>query len=181
MVWSYQSFKNHEGQKLLFSGGHGAMGYGLPAAIGAYYATGKPTACICGDGALQMNIQELEWVKRENLPIKIMVMNNEALGMIRHLQRDYFDCLFAGTTDGCGFASCDFAGVAKAYGIPALRMHCDAVKEEAPEFLEGEGPKLLEVMLEHGTFAYPKTCLGEPIHNQQPYAPKEVYDRLMEL
>ena len=90
-------------------------------------------------------------------------MNNEALGMIRHLQRDYFDCLFAGTTDGCGFASCDFAGVAKAYGIPALRMHCDAVKEEAPEFLEGEGPKLLEVMLEHGTFAYPKTCLGEPI------------------
>ena len=97
MVWSYQSFKNHEGQKLLFSGGHGAMGYGLPAAIGAYYATGKPTACICGDGALQMNIQELEWVKRENLPVKIMVMNNEALGMIRHLQRDYFDCLFAGT------------------------------------------------------------------------------------
>ena len=66
-------------------------------------------------------------------------MNNEALGMIRHLQRDYFDCLFAGTTDGCGFASCDFAGVAKAYGIPALRMHCDAVKEEAPEFLEGDG------------------------------------------
>ena len=44
-----------------------------------------------------MNIQELEWVKRENLPVKIMVMNNEALGMIRHLQRDYFDCLFAGT------------------------------------------------------------------------------------
>ena len=76
MVWSYQSFKNHEGQKLLFSGGHGAMGYGLPAAIGAYYATGKPTACICGDGALQMNIQELEWVKRENLPVKIMDKKN---------------------------------------------------------------------------------------------------------
>ena len=181
MVWSYQSFRNHEGQKLLFSGGHGAMGYGLPAAIGAYYATGKPTACICGDGAFQMNIQELEWVKRENIPVKMMVMNNEALGMIRHLQRDYFDCLFAGTTDGCGFASCDFTEVAKAYGIPALRMHCDAVREEAPEFMEGKGPKLLEVMLEHGTFAYPKTCLGEPIHNQQPYAPKEVYDRLMEL
>ena len=168
MVWSYQSFKNREGQKLLFSGGHGAMGYALPAAIGAYYATGKPTACICGDGAFQMNIQELEWVKRENLPVKIMVMNNEALGMIRHLQRDYFDCLFAGTTDGCGFASCDFSKVAAAYGIPSCRMHCEDVKEEAPQFMEGQGPKLLEVMLEHGTFAYPKTCLGEPIHNQQP-------------
>ena len=181
MVWSYQSFKNREGQKLLFSGGHGAMGYALPAAIGAYYATGKPTACICGDGAFQMNIQELEWVKRENLPVKIMVMNNEALGMIRHLQRDYFDCLFAGTTDGCGFASCDFSKVAAAYGIPSCRMHCEDVKEEAPQFMEGQGPKLLEVMLEHGTFAYPKTCLGEPIHNQQPYIPKDVYDRLMDL
>ena len=181
MVWSYQSFKNREGQKLLFSGGHGAMGYALPAAIGAYYATGKPTACICGDGAFQMNIQELEWVKRENLPVKLMVMNNEALGMIRHLQRDYFDCLFAGTTDGCGFASCDFSKVAAAYGIPSCRMHCEDVKEEAPQFMEGQGPKLLEVMLEHGTFAYPKTCLGEPIHNQQPYAPKSVYDHLMAL
>ena len=181
MVWSYQSFKNREGQKLLFSGGHGAMGYALPAAIGAYYATGKPTACICGDGAFQMNIQELEWVKRENLPVKIMVMNNEALGMIRHLQRDYFDCLFAGTTDGCGFASCDFSKVAAAYGILSCRMHCEDVKEEAPQFMEGQGPKLLEVMLEHGTFAYPKTCLGEPIHNQQPYAPKSVYDHLMAL
>ena len=181
MVWSYQSFKNREGQKLLFSGGHGAMGYALPAAIGAYYATGKPTACICGDGAFQMNIQELEWVKRENLPVKIMVMNNEALGMIRHLQRDYFDCLFAGTTDGCGFASCDFSKVAAAYGIPSCRMHCEDVKEEAPQFMEGPGPKLLDVMLEHGTFAYPKTCLGEPIHNQQPYAPKSVYDHLMAL
>ena len=141
MVWSYQSFKNREGQKLLFSGGHGAMGYALPAAIGAYYATGKPTACICGDGAFQMNIQELEWVKRENLPVKIMVMNNEALGMIRHLQRDYFDCLFAGTTDGCGFASCDFSKVAAAYGIPSCRMHCEDVKEEAPQFMEGPGTK----------------------------------------
>ncbi len=181
MVWSYQSFKNREGQKLLFSGGHGAMGYGLPAAIGAYYATGRPVVCICGDGAFQMNIQELEWVKRENLPIKMLIMNNEALGMIRHLQRDYFDCLFAGTTDGCGFASCNFSKVADAYGIPSKRMWCDEVKETAPEFLEKEGPGLLEIMLEHGTYAYPKTCLGEPIHNQQPYAPKEVYEKLMSL
>ncbi len=181
MVWSYQSFKNHKGQSLLFSGGHGAMGYALPAAIGAHYATGKPVACICGDGAFQMNIQELQWVKRENIPVKMIVMNNGALGMIRHLQRDYFDCLFAGTTDGCGFSSCDFKKVAEGYGIQGERVWCDEVAEKAPEFLAGEGPKLLEVTMEHGTFAYPKTCLGEPIHNQQPYAPKEVYERLLAL
>ena len=182
MVWSYQSFHNQKDQKLLFSGGHGAMGYALPAAIGAYYATGKPTACICGDGAFQMNIQELEWVKRENLPITMIVLNNHALGMIRHLQRDYFDEVYADTSEGSGFSSCNFAEVAKAYGINSVCMEADEVKEKAAGFLQGtEAPKLLEIRMEPGTFAYPKTCLGEPIHNQQPYIPKDVYDRLMSL
>lgn len=181
MVWCYQSFKNGPGQNMLFSGGHGAMGYALPAAIGAHYATGKPVACICGDGAFQMNIQELQWVKRENIPIKMIIMNNGALGMIRHLQKDYFDCLFAGTTDGCGFSSCDFHRVAEAYGIPSQRILCEEVEDKAPEFLASDGQMLLEIMMEHGTFAYPKTCLGEPIHNQQPYAPKEVYKQLLAL
>ena len=182
MVWSYQSFHNQKDQKLLFSGGHGAMGYALPAAIGAYYATGKPVACICGDGAFQMNIQELEWVKRENLPITMIVMNNHALGMIRHLQRDYFEQVYADTSEGSGFSSCDFAEVAKAYGISSTCMEADEVKEKAAAFLqETEAPKLLEIRMEPGTFAYPKTCLGEPIHNQQPYIPKDVYERLMNL
>lgn len=181
MVWSYQSFHNQQGQKTLFSGGHGAMGYALPAAIGAYYATGKPVACICGDGAFQMNIQELQWVKRENIPVKMIVMNNEALGMIRHLQRDYFDCVYADTSDGSGFSSCDFTDVAQAYGISAKRIQGEDVEKYAGGFLEQNGPELLEIMLEHGTYAYPKTCLGEPIHNQQPYIPKPIFDELMEL
>ena len=182
MVWSYQSFHNQKDQKLLFSGGHGAMGYALPAAIGAYYATGKPVACICGDGAFQMNIQELEWVRREKLPITMMVMNNHALGMIRHLQRDYFEQVYADTSEGSGFSSCNFAEVAKAYGISSTCMEADEVAEKTSTFLQGtQAPKLLEIRLEPGTFAYPKTCLGEPIHNQQPYIPKDVYDRLMNL
>ena len=61
-----------------------------------------------------MNIQELEWVKRENLPITMMIMNNHALGMIRHLQRDYFEQVYADTSEGSGFSSCNFAEVAKA-------------------------------------------------------------------
>ena len=181
MVWSYQSFHNQQGQKTLFSGGHGAMGYALPAAIGAYYATGKPVACICGDGAFQMNIQELQWEKRENIPVKMIVMNNEALGMIRHLQRDYFDCVYADTSDGSGFSSCNFSDVAQAYKIPAKRIQGEDVEKYAGKFLEQSGPELLEIMLEHGTYAYPKTCLGEPIHNQQPYIPKPIFDELMEL
>ena len=182
MVWSYQSFHNQKNQKLLFSGGHGAMGYALPAAIGAHYATGKPVACICGDGAFQMNIQELEWVKRENLPITMIVMNNHALGMIRHLQRDYFEQVYADTAEGTGFSSCNFAEVARAYGLTSTCMEAEAVKDNAAGFFCGTiAPRLLEILLEPGTYAYPKTCLGEPIHHQQPYIPKEIYNRLMSL
>lgn len=181
MVWCYQSFRNRPGQNLLFSGGHGAMGFALPAAIGAHYATGKPVACICGDGAFQMNIQELQWVKRENIPIKMVVMNNGALGMIRHLQKDYFESLFVGTTDGCGFSSCNFSKVAEGYGIASKEILCGEVQDKAEGFLKQDGPLLLEIAMEHGTFAYPKTCLGEPIHNQQPYTPKEIYERLLAL
>ena len=71
---------------------------------------------------------------------------------------------------------------AKAYGISSACMDANEVAEKAADFLHGtEAPKLLEIRLEPGTFAYPKTCLGEPIHNQQPYIPKDVYDRLMDL
>ena len=157
------------------------MGYALPAAIGAYYATGKPVACICGDGAFQMNIQELEWVKRENLPITMMVMNNHALGMIRHLQRDYFEQVYADTSEGSGFSSCNFAEVAKAYGISSACMEANEVVEKAADFFTPFQRQKLAEMPGPGTCNIPETCLGEPIHNQQPYIPKDVYDRLMDL
>ncbi len=181
MIWTYQAFKNREGQKLLFSGGHGAMGYALPAAIGAYYATGKPVACICGDGAFQMNIQELQWVKRENIPVQILVLNNQALGLIRQQQKDYFDGVFAGASEEGGFTSCPFAEVAKGYEIAAFKVAYEDAAEKLPKLLGEEGPLLVEILLENGTYAYPKTCLGEPIHNQRPYMDKEVYEKMLQL
>ena len=182
MVWTYQSFRHRRGQRLLFSGGHGAMGYGLPAAIGAYYACRKPVACICGDGAFQMNIQELQWVVREKIPIRIIVMNNQSLGMILHLQRDYFSDCYEGTAPEGGFTSGSFARIAEAYGIRAAAVKLqDGESRSAFACLEEEGPLLLEIRMEPGTYAYPKTCLGEPIYNQQPYIPKEIFDRLLAL
>lgn len=181
MIWSYQAFQNREGQKLLFSGGHGAMGYALPAAIGAYYATEKPVACICGDGAFQMNIQELQWVKRENIPVRILVLNNQALGLIRQQQKDYFDGVFAGASEEGGFTSCQFAEVAKGYGIAAAQVSYGEAAEKLPGLLKGKGPILVEILLENSTCAYPKTCLGEPIHNQRPYMDKEIYEKMLQL
>ena len=72
-VWTAQSFKLKKGQKIITSGGHGAMGFSLPAAIGAAIATGKPTYSINGDGGFQMNIQEMQLIAREKLPVKIIL------------------------------------------------------------------------------------------------------------
>ena len=205
MVWTYQSFPHRQGQRLLFSGGHGAMGYGLPAAIGAFTALEEPAACITGDGAFQMNIQELQWIVREKIPIHIIVMNNQSLGMIRQLQKDYFDECYEGTSPEGGFSSPDFSKIARAYGLKAARVSAGELEEwirtegreesspdkaalsepesvrEAETLLGQPGPALLEICFEPGTFAYPKTCLGEPVYNQQPYAPEDVYKRLMAL
>jgi len=181
MVWSYYSFQNQEGQKLLFSGGHGAMGYALPAAIGAHYATGKPVACICGDGAFQMNIQELQWVVRENIPISIFVMNNSALGLICQQQRSMFKGLYAGANSSSGFTSCSFTAIAQAYGIKAMTAAPDISASEIAAFVRGNAPGLVEVILPWDTCAYPKTSFGEPIHNQQPYIPEDIYNELMQL
>ena len=108
-IWIAQSFQIKANQKLLFSGGHGAMGYSLPASIGAYYGTKLPVICFTGDGGLQMNIQELQFIAREKLPIKVVVLNNSALGMIRHFQEMYFDDRYVQTLPEGGYTSPDFA------------------------------------------------------------------------
>ena len=91
-MFTAQSLRLSASHKLLNSAGYGTMGYSLPAAIGAAYAQPKSTVIsINGDGGLQMNLQELQAVKRDRLPIKIVVLNNNCLGMIRRLQERIFD------------------------------------------------------------------------------------------
>lgn len=181
MMWMAQSFILKQGQKMLFSGGHGAMGYGLPAAIGAYYATGKPVYCVAGDGAMQMNIQELQWVKRENLPIKIFVMNNNILGMIHFGQRDYFENRFGGTLDGWDYSACSFADVANAYGISGVKINEISQLENYVDIMENDCPALFEVLLPSDTSAFPKTFLGQDIHNQRPYIPEDKMEYMLNL
>ena len=135
---------------MIFSGGHGAMGFALPAALGAYYATKKPVACICGDGALMMNIQELQWLVREQVPVRLIVLNNQSLGMIRHLQRDYFEEIYAGTSPEGGFTTCSFTDVADAYGLMSMKVKAssDALPEKVFRYTSHTGPRLNKVIVE---------------------------------
>ena len=168
MMWIGQSFKLKEHQRLLFSGGLGAMGYSIPAAIGAYYATNKPSVAFCGDGSFQMNIQELQWIIREQLPILIVVLNNRCLGMIRSNQADFIGGRYEGSCEGYNYSSCNITEIAKAYGFNVATIHSLNDISEI-NIMVIESPMLIEVQLEQNTVAAPKTYFGEPMWNQRPY------------
>lgn len=178
-VWVAQSLKVKPGQKVLFSGGHGAMGYSLPAAIGAYYGSGKrPVYCITGDGGMQMNIQELQFIARERLPIKIVVLNNGALGMIRHFQEMYFDGRYFQTKPEGGYTAPDFARIAEAYGIRGRRVGAGRTADYA--FRDDE-PELLEILIDEDTYVFPKLEFGKPNQDQEPLIDRKLYERIMNM
>ena len=178
-VWAAQSFEVKHGQQMLFSGGHGAMGYSLPAAIGAHYATRGPVISLNGDGGIQMNLQELAFIQREKLPIKIFVFNNHSLGMIRHFQEMYFEDRYVQTIEGAGYATPDFEGIAKAYGIRYLCY--EKPQDVSDEFMRLEGPVLVEVSLRQNTYVFPKLEFGKPNQDQEPLIERKLYNLLMEL
>ena len=178
-VWVSQAFKAKRNQTLLFSGGHGAMGYSLPAAIGAYYASKNTVVSFNGDGGFQMNLQELQFIKRENLPIKIIVFNNKALGMIRHFQEMYFERNYFQTVETQGYQAPSFAKIAYAYDIP---YHLVESREDLhADLLSGSSPTFIEVFLPGDSYVYPKLAMGKPNHDQEPLLDRGLYERLMQL
>lgn len=180
-VWVAQSFPIKENQKVLFSGGHGAMGYSLPAAIGAYYASGKPVFSFNGDGGLQMNIQELQFLVRERIPVKIVILNNHSLGMIRHFQEMYFDSVFAQTKHEHGYSAPDFVRIAQAYGINSIDVQPQSLNPaELKDILEAEGPALINVYMSDTTFTYPKLAMGKPLYDQEPPLDRELLQSLLD-
>jgi len=180
-VWTAQCFELKKGQRVLFSGGFGAMGHALPAAIGAYYGGKKVAVAIAGDGGLQMNIQELQFIAREQIPIKIIVFNNHALGMIRHFQEVWFDGIYYQTKPEGGFSSPSFCKIANAYGIDSIEIHSIDNAVKAKEFLSSSKPALIEIQIDEDTYEYPKLRFGSPNQDQEPLIDRNLYRDLMEL
>ncbi len=156
--WSAQSL-NIKGDKgrILIAGGYGSMGCGLPFAIGASISEKrKKVFCITGDGGLQMNIQELETVKRENLPIKIIIINNQALGKISEIQYKSYDSRFAQTTKDSGYTVPDFEKVSNAYGIKAVTLQSHEELPQVQKWFEDEEACVINVLLPEDTILIPK-------------------------
>ncbi len=178
-MWVAQSYHLKKGQRLLFSGGHGAMGFSLPAAIGASCKTHDKAIVIAGDGSIQMNIQELQWVFREKLPITIFVFNNSSLGLIQQQQDDIFEGRYYGSVASGGYLAPNFSKIAKAYGIASMKVEKIDNLEYILKDLNDNEPHLIEIMVDTKSRAAPKTYFGEEMHNQKPYVPEELLTDLL--
>lgn len=143
-----QSIRIKRGQRYLASGGLGAMGYAVPAALGASVARkGGRTICLTGDGSLHMNVQELQTIAHENLPVKIFVFNNHGYASIKTTQHNYFSDRFVGVDSDSGVRLPDLMKVAELYGIRGIRVERTAdLEQSVRQVLEHEGPVLCDVV-----------------------------------
>jgi acetolactate synthase-1/2/3 large subunit len=162
-MWEAQYYIHHRRRALISSGGLGTMGFALPAAIGAQL--GSPDELVwvtVGDGGFQMNIQELATVVQERLPIKIAILNNGYLGMVRQWQQLFFESRYSGTP----LLGPNFAKVAEAYGIPGFTVRDKSgVVPAIQEAMSINGPALLDFVVEQEENVYPMVAPGAPVHD----------------
>lgn len=142
-MWTAQFFQFNKPRTLLSSGGLGTMGYGLPAAMGAQAAfPGRQVITICGDGGVQMNIQEMATLVQNRLPVKIVILNNNFLGMVRQWQELFFDKRYSQT---CMELPIDYIKLAEAYGAKGFHASKpDEVEKVIQQGFAHDGPVIME-------------------------------------
>jgi acetolactate synthase-1/2/3 large subunit len=162
-MWEAQYYAHERPRSLITSGGLGTMGFALPAAIGAKLA--RPEAevwVIAGDGGFQMTQAELATLRQEQLDVKIAIVNNGYLGMVRQWQEFFYDKRYAATP----ILSPDFVALAAAYGIPGHRVtRRDEVADTVRRVRETDGPALIDFRVEKEEAVYPMVPAGANLDN----------------
>jgi acetolactate synthase I/II/III large subunit len=173
-MWSAQCCEFKSGDRVLYSGGLGTMGYAIPAAIGAHHASpDSPLIAIVGDGGFQMSIPELQTIVEFGVPVKIVVMNNGMLGLMKNFQDENFEGRRPATV--IGYSVPDIGKVSHAYGIPFRRLDADADVNEALDWLKKTpGPAILEAVVPKEWGPYPKVMPGSGLDRQRPEISEDV-------
>lgn len=158
LLSGHQVLSLKKGQRLMTSTGLGEMGYGLPGAVGASFATNKgEVMCLNCDGGMMLNLQELQTIVHHRLPIKLFIFNNDGYLMIKHTQKALFSGKYSGTDQASGVSCPDFSALAKAFGIPAFTIKSWSDFESViPKVQIHQGPVICEVFT----------------HPEQPFIPK---------
>lgn len=128
-----------------------------------------------------MNIQELQFLANERIPVKIIVLNNYALGMIRLFQEMYFEGVYSQTIQSKGYNSPDFCKIAEAYGITSLSLDNLGETEKLKELLYNDEPALIQINIDKYTYTYPKLSINNPIYNQDPKLDENLIKELLDL
>lgn len=177
---TYQAFQMKKGQKMKNAAGLGSMGFGLPYAIGSCIANDRRrTILINGDGAFQLNIQELETLHRLKLPVKMFIWNNNGYASIRSMQRNNFAGHYVASDEGSGLTMPHISKVAEAYGFKTYRIgNNDELDKLLPEIMKDDTPMLCELMVlpEETVSPRVKAIVGEngkmmsgPLEKMWPY------------
>ncbi|HSF81927.1 MAG TPA: biosynthetic-type acetolactate synthase large subunit [Anaerolineales bacterium] len=171
-MWAAQYYRLEKPYRLITSGGAGTMGFGLPSAIGAWFARPEQEIwTVVGDGGFQMTQAELSTAAQEGANVKIALMNNNFLGMVRQWQEFFFEKRYSAVQ----LHNPDFVKIAEAHGIPARRVERPDLVQEAIEFArQTPGPVLLEFRVEKEEAVYPMVPAGadldamirRPVRNQ---------------
>lgn len=168
LTWFMQSFKVKLGQRIFSAFGNSPMGYSFPAAIGASIALNKKRIiCIDGDGSFQMNIQELQTVVNENVPIKIFIFNNNGYGIIKQFQELYLDKRFEAT--GKGVSVPNYKKIASAYNIKYFSINNDSeINKKLNKILSDKKANIIDVFIHPTQKIIPKIAFGSPIEDMSP-------------
>lgn len=159
-MWAAQYYPIDESNHWLTSGGLGTMGFGLPAAIGGKIAApDDPVILFTGDGSIQMCIQELATIRQYNLGVKIVLLNNGFLGMVRQWQELFFEERYSQSSWSY---NPDFLKVAQGYGIPGMRIVTPGEIDAGLDFLfKDDGPAILEVVIPEHENVFPMIAAGQ--------------------
>ena len=189
-VGTHQTFKVKRGQKLYTNSGHAPMGWGLPAAIGACYASKKKrTICLVGEGGFQMNIQELATVMHNKLPIKIFVLNNGGYLTIKQTQEAGFNSRIMGANSSSGLSFPDYKKIANSHKIKHIRINNNKdLKKKIKKILLGNKPIICELMIDPNQPQMPKAINNRTIkgkttrpkfEDMHPFLPSEEIQKNM--
>lgn len=183
---TFQVIPIRRGMRMFSNTGCESMGYGLPAAIGAMFATPeRTTVCFEGDGSIQMNLQELQTLITYNLPLKLFVYNNDGYLSIKTTQKTYFNGRFLGSEPNSGLKLPSLEKIAYAYDLPYFKLSTNQeLDEKLPLVFASKGPVLVEVMIDPFEILGPKAAskklpngqmVSAPLEDLAPFLPRDEF------
>lgn len=185
---TYQAMKVNKGVRVFANQGCAAMGYGLPASIGAAFANENGrTICVTGDGSIQMNIQELQTLVSYKVPLKLFVIENESYLAIKTTQKAFFNGNFTGSNPSSGVICPNLSKIAAAYGIPYLSVSAngEVLRDTISRALATDGPVICEVHMHPEQTLFPKSAsfmdketgrmTSAPLEKMAPFVDDELF------